>query len=158
MEKMKARNLEVLYLVDPLDEICIQSMGMYDGKRFADINKGDLDFEQSDEEKQKLNMTNTEFEPLVKWMGTALGDKKVKEVKVSARLTDSPSVLIQAEWGMSPTMQRYMRAQASARGEDKMQLGMMNQAILEINAEHPIIKKLKDAHAANPESDESKDS
>merc|ERR1740138_570472 len=101
---MKARGLEVLYLVDPLDEIRIQSMGLYDGKRFVDINKGDLDLEQTEEEKQKLNMTNTEFEPLVKWMqGTALGDK-VKEVKVSTRLTDSASVLVQAEWGMSPTM------------------------------------------------------
>jgi heat shock protein beta len=157
MEKMKARGLEVLYLVDPLDEISVTSMGLYDGKRFVDINKGDLDLEQTDEEKQKLNMTNTEFDPLVKWMqGTALSEK-VKEVKVSTRLTDSASVLVQAEWGMSPTMQRYMRAQASARGEDKMQLGQMNQAILEINPEHPIIKKLKDAYAANPESDESKD-
>merc|ERR1712187_667719 len=154
---MKAKNLEVLYLVDPLDEMAVQNFGDFEGKKFVDINKGDLDLEElSEEDKQKQNATTMAFEPLVQWMGTTLG-KKVQSVKVSSRLTDSPSVLVQAEWGMSPTMQRYMKATASTRGEDADQMDMMNQAILEINPEHPIIKKLKDLHSVNAESAEIKD-
>merc|ERR1719160_1813214 len=123
----------------------MQGIGEFEDKKFVDINKGDLDLEMSDAEKEKQNLTNTEFEPLLKWMAATLGPDRAKEVKLSTRLTDSPAVLVQAEWGMSPTMQRYMRAQASARGEEeKLPMGMMNQASLEINAEHPMIKKLKE--------------
>merc|ERR1740127_453372 len=106
-----------------------------------------------------MNLTNAEFEPLVNWMKTTLGDKLVQGVKVTNRLTDSPAVLVQAEWGQSPTMQRYMRGVASSRGEDDnlSGLNMMNQATLEINAEHPVIKKLKEAYTADPESTASKD-
>eukprot|EP00747_Dinoflagellata_sp_TGD_P162819 gnl/TRDRNA2_/TRDRNA2_180837_c0_seq1.p1 gnl/TRDRNA2_/TRDRNA2_180837_c0~~gnl/TRDRNA2_/TRDRNA2_180837_c0_seq1.p1 ORF type:complete len:810 (+),score=192.09 gnl/TRDRNA2_/TRDRNA2_180837_c0_seq1:65-2494(+) len=159
MEKMKAKNLEVLYLVDPLDEITIEQIGTFEDKKFVDINKGDLDLGDTEEEKQKQNQTQTEFEPLLKWMKTTLGDEKVKEVKLSTRLTDSPAVLVQAQWGMSPTMQRYMRAQASARGEeDKMsQAQMMNNPIFEINAEHPMIQQLKESFTTDPGAPEVQD-
>jgi heat shock protein beta len=157
MEKMKAKNLEVLYLVDPLDEITIQRCGDFDGKKFVDINKGDLDLGETDEEKQKKNVTETEYEPLLKWMSTTLGTGKVQAVKISARLTESPAVLVQSAWGQSPTMQRYIRAQTTSRGEEDKYAEQMNQATLEINPEQPIIKKLKEAHAADPESAESKD-
>eukprot|EP00746_Dinoflagellata_sp_MGD_P007675 gnl/MRDRNA2_/MRDRNA2_115235_c0_seq1.p1 gnl/MRDRNA2_/MRDRNA2_115235_c0~~gnl/MRDRNA2_/MRDRNA2_115235_c0_seq1.p1 ORF type:complete len:821 (+),score=190.46 gnl/MRDRNA2_/MRDRNA2_115235_c0_seq1:107-2569(+) len=159
MEKLKAKNLEVLYLVDPLDEITIQRCGEFDGKKFVDINKGELDLGQTDEEKQKQNLTETEFGPLLSWMGTTLGTDKVKEVKISNRLTDSPAVLVQSTWGQSPTMQRYIRAQANARGsgEEDKYADQMNQATLEINPEQPIIKQLKEFHSMDPDAPKCKE-
>jgi len=161
MEKMNANKLEVLYLVDPLDEICVQTIGDYEGKKFIDINKGDLGLGLSDEEKKKLNTTQTEYGPLLKWMKGYLNQdgEKVTDVKLSSRLVDQPSVLVQAEWGMSPTMQRYMRATASARGEDDKfaEVNMRNQAILEINPEQLIVQKLQEAFAKDPEVQETKD-
>jgi len=134
-------------------------MADFDSKKFVDINKGDLDIKMTDEEKAKINKTETDYDPLMKWITIELGSDRVKEVKISNRLTDSPAVLVQSDWGMSPTMQRYMRATASARGEDDKysEVAMKNQAILEINPDQAIIKKLKEAHGLDPTSKEAKD-
>jgi len=77
------------------------------------------------------------------WLEGQLKAKDVAKVSVSSRLTDSPAALVQGAYGMSPTMQRYMRAQAVASGMEEGMLGGMNQATLELNPSHPIIDKLK---------------
>lgn len=152
METMNAKGYEVIYLTDPLDEMTVQNNPTFDGKKFVDINKGDLDLDD-DAAKAKDNTTQTEYAPLMKWMQDTLGTEKIKAVKLSTRLTDFPAVLVQPQYGMSPTMQRYMRAQATARGEDdKLQNLEMNQATLEINPEQPIIQKLKETWMATPNS------
>merc|ERR1711879_582765 len=124
----------------------IQKTPEFQGKKFIDINKGDLDIDMTDAEKQKENVTKTEYADVLKWMKTTLGKNKVSDVKLSNRLTDSMAVIVQASWGMTPTMQRYMRATASQRPE--MDMASMNQAILEINPDHPVIEKLKKAYLA----------
>jgi heat shock protein beta len=155
MEKMKAKNLEVLYLVDPMDEIVIQANPDYQGKKFVDINKGDIAIEQTAEEVARDNVTKMEFTPILKWMKTIVGKDKVSDIKLSNRLVDSMSVIVQASWGMSPTMQRYMRATASQRPD--MDLSAMNQAVLEINPEHAVIQKLKTAWETDENGKDAKD-
>jgi len=155
LEKFNQKGLEVLYLTDPMDEIVIQANPDFNGKKFVDINKGDIDFDQTEEEKAKDNVTQMEFGPVLKWMKDVIGKDKLSDVKLSNRLTDSMAVIVQATWGMSPTMQRYMKATASQRPD--MDMGAMNQAVLEINPDHPVIQKMRDLSTADENSQEGKD-
>jgi len=83
-----------------------------------------------------------EFEQTCKFIKDTLGDS-VDKVEVSSRLTTSPSALVQPQWGMSPQMQRFMKAQAASSGGDMS--GMMSgmSANLELNPQHPAVKKMK---------------
>merc|ERR1712187_416462 len=68
MEKMNALGYEVLYMVDPLDEICSQSIVDYDGKKLVDINKAGLDLTKSEDEKKEMEEKIKDFEPLAAWL------------------------------------------------------------------------------------------
>ena len=76
-------------------------------------------------------------------------------MEVSTRLTASPSALVQPQWGMSPQMQRFMKAQAAAAGGDDMMMGAMA-ANLELNPNHPVVLKLKAMVDAGDTGDEAK--
>merc|ERR1712050_637139 len=150
MEKMKQKDLEVLYMVDPLDEICSQSITDYEGMKLVDINK-------TEEEKQQMEDTIKEYEGVATWLKKKLGER-VQKVQVSDRLVDSPATLVQGEWGMSPMMQRYMKSQTTSSASDSaFAIGSRNQAILEINPAHTVVKQLKIAMETAPESDETED-
>mmetsp|Transcript_66443 Transcript_66443/g.183952 ORF Transcript_66443/g.183952 Transcript_66443/m.183952 type:complete len:767 (-) Transcript_66443:151-2451(-) len=157
MEKMKQKGYEVLYMVDPLDEICSQSIVDFEGKKLVDINKAGLELEKTEEEKKEMEETIKEFEPLASWLKKQLGER-VQKVQISERLVDSPATLVQGEWGMSPMMQRYMKSQTTSSAQDSaFAIGSRNQAILEINPNHAVIKKLKNAMETAPDSDETED-
>merc|ERR1712178_374036 len=98
-----------------------------------------------------------EFEPLTAWLENRLGER-VQKVQLSDRLVDSPAILVQGEWGMSPMMQRYMKSQTTSSAQDgAFAIGSRNQAILEINPQHSVIKQLKNAMETAPEADETED-
>merc|ERR1712061_360581 len=157
MEKMKQKGLEVLYMVGPLDEICSQSITDFEGMKLVDINKAGLDFNKTEEEKQGMEDTIKEFEPLATWLKKKLGERGQK-VQVSDRLVDSPATLVQGEWGMSPMMQRYMKSQTTSSASDSaFAIGSRNQAILEINPEHALIQKLKNAMERSPDAETTED-
>jgi len=157
MEKMNQMGYEVLYMVDPLDEICGQSITDYNGHKLVDINKAGLDFNRTEDEKQELEATQKEFEPLAVWLKKELGEK-VQKVQLSERLVDSPATLVQGEWGMSPMMQRYMKSQTTSGSQDSaFAMGSRNQAILEINPRHSVIEQMKHAMETDPKSDNTKD-
>ena len=80
---------------------------------------------------------------------------KVQKVTISTLLTGSPAALVQGAYGVSPTMQRYMKAQSVASGGDG-NLGAMNQAVLEINPKHPIIQDLELMVKGDKESQQTK--
>merc|ERR1711977_138313 len=116
---------------------------MGNGKKLVDINKAGLDFNRTEDEKQELENIQKEFEPLAAWLKKELGEK-VQKVQLSERLVDSPATLVQGEWGMSPMMQRYMKSQTTSSASDSaFAIGSRNQAILEINPSHNVIKQLK---------------
>eukprot|EP00416_Gambierdiscus_australes_P035539 CAMPEP_0171094786 /NCGR_PEP_ID=MMETSP0766_2-20121228/42348_1 /TAXON_ID=439317 /ORGANISM="Gambierdiscus australes, Strain CAWD 149" /LENGTH=756 /DNA_ID=CAMNT_0011553499 /DNA_START=68 /DNA_END=2338 /DNA_ORIENTATION=- len=157
MEKMRQKGYEVLYMVDPLDEICSQSIVDFEGMKLMDINKAGLEVEKSDEEKQEMEATIKEFEPMATWLKKQLGER-VQKVQISERLVDSPATLVQGEWGMSPMMQRYMKSQTTSSSQDSaFAIGSRNQAILEINPRHNVVKALKSAMETAPEADETED-
>jgi len=154
MERMRAKGYEVLYMIDPLDEITSQSINDYDGHKMVDINKAGLDMNMTETEKQEKESIEKEFEGVQEFLKKKLGEK-VQKVTLSDRLVDTPAMLVQGEWGMSPMMQRYMKAQATSGSQDQnFNLGSMNQAILEINAKHPIIQRIKDISTSEPDSDD----
>jgi heat shock protein beta len=157
MEKMNSKGYEVLYMIDPLDEICSQSIADFDGRKMVDINKAGLDLEKTEDEKTKFESMTKEFEPLATWLKKQLGER-VQKVDIGERLVDSPATLVQGEWGMSPMMQRYMKSQTTSSGQDSaFAMGSRNQAILEINPEHAVIQKLKTMYEAAPDSAETED-
>merc|ERR1711862_553066 len=105
----------------------------------------------------QMEETIKDFEPLATWLKKQLGER-VQKVEVSDRLVDSPAVLVQGEWGMSPMMQRYMKSQTTSSAQDSaFAIGSRNQAILEINPNNGVIAKMKAAMEQDPKSVETED-
>lgn len=142
VEKLTSRGYEVLLMTEPLDEITIEAVQEYKDLKVVDATKEGIDLEDGDEDKKKEKQElNEKYADILEFLEVEL-DGKVQKVTVSTLLTDSPAALVQGAYGVSPTMQRYMRAQSVASGSDG-NLGAMNQAILEINPKHPIVQDLE---------------
>merc|ERR1711939_806933 len=132
IEKCKKRNYEVLFMVDPIDEYCVQQLKEYDGKKLVSVTKEGLKFEESEEDKKA-------WEEL-------LGDK-VEKVVMSERVTESPCVLVTGEYGWTANMERIVRAQALR--DNSMSSYMASKKTMEINPKHSIMKELKAKAAAD---------
>lgn len=146
LEKLTQKDFEVLFLVDPMDELAVQNLKSYKEKNFVDISKEDLDLGDKDEEKEKE--LKQEFIQTCDWIKKRL-DKKVASVQISSRLNSSPCVLVSGKFGWSANMERLMKAQTLG---DTSQLEFMRgRRVLEINPEHPIIQNLKVASKSHPD-------
>ncbi|ORY94897.1 Hsp90 protein-domain-containing protein [Syncephalastrum racemosum] len=148
LERLLARGYEVLYLVDPIDEMLVQHMPGINGKMFTNVAKGNLQFGDEEEED---NVDDKQYEPLQTWLKTTLADH-VDKVVLSKRLTTSPMAIIAADYGLTGHMERLMAAQGqgSNKERDFMLNFMMNQKkTLEINPKHPIIKRLLEQTTAD---------
>ncbi len=155
VEKLTSRGYEVLLMTEPLDEITIEAITDYKDFKVVDATKEGLDLEDGDEDKKKeKEELNEKFTDIREFLEVEL-EGKVQKVTVSTLLTDSPAALVQGAYGVSPTMQRYMKAQSVASGGDG-NLGAMNQAILEINPKHPIVQDLERMVRTDRESKETK--
>merc|ERR1712091_241517 len=146
IEKCKKRNYEVLFMVDPIDEYCVQQLKEYDGKKLVSVTKEGLKFDELEDEKKAFEELKADYEPLCKLMKEILGDKAEKVV-VSERLTDAPCCLVTGEYGWSANMERIMRAQALR--DSSMSSYMASKKTMEINAKHSIMKELKEKSAAD---------
>ena len=111
VEALKKRDLEVIYMVDPIDEYVIQQLKDFDGHKLKNCSKEGLEFDQTEEEKKKAEEQKASYEGLCKLCKEVLGDK-VEKVNVGQRLTDSPCALVTGEYGWSANMERIMKAQA----------------------------------------------
>lgn len=141
IEKLTSRGYEVLLMTEPLDEITIESIRKYKDFDVRDATKEGLDLEDDTEEtKKEQEELNEQYAEAREFLEVELAGK-IQKVVVSKLLTNSPAALVQGAYGVSPTMQRYMKAQSVASGGDG-NLGAMNQAILEINPTHPIVQEL----------------
>lgn len=145
LEGLKKKGFEVIYLTEPIDEMTLQNIEKFADKTIVDAGKEQTQ-DLSEEEKQEKQQKNDDFESFRTWMKGVLGDK-ITRVEVSARLVDSPATLVQSEYGVSPSMQKYLRAQAVMEDEAKGRFAnVFNQAVLEINPDHPIIQNLRSLH------------
>merc|ERR1712054_76233 len=145
LETLKKKGLEVLYMVDPIDEYCVQQLKEFDGKKLKSVTKEGLELED-EEEKKTLEEQKAEYEGLCKLIKEVLGDK-VEKVIVSNRVSESPCVLVTSEYGWSANMERIVKAQALR--DNSMTSYMVSKKTMELNPTHPIMKELKDKAAAD---------
>merc|ERR1712176_653249 len=147
LEALKKRDLEVLYLVDPIDEYAVQQLREYDGKKLMCVTKEGLDLGLTEDEKKKQEDDKAAFEGLCKKMKEILGDK-VEKVIVSDRMVESPCSLVTGEYGWSANMERIMKAQALR--DSSMQGYMASKKTMEINPSHAIVSTLKERFTSDP--------
>ena len=138
IEGFKSRGLEVIYMTDPIDEFWLPSMSEYEGKPFKSITKGAIDLSKFDIQKDKNSKskkpaTKKDIDNLISEMKNHLGDK-VKDIKSSQMLTDSPVCLTADEADMDIHLEKLMRQHKRLDKESKK--------ILEINPSHDLIKSL----------------
>ena len=143
MGKLKEKGYEVLYFLDERDEFVANTLMNYAEKPFQSVNKGDLDLE-SDEEKKTREEKAEANKDLLTTMKDSLGDK-VKEVRLSSRLTDEAACVV-ADEGMSLEMEKYLANDPMAKGQ-----GMKAVKILELNPEHPLFEKLQKLGKEDPD-------
>jgi molecular chaperone HtpG len=148
IETLKKKGIEVVYMVDPIDEYCVQQLKEFEGKKLKSVTKEGLDLEDEDE-KKTLEEQKAEFEGLCKLIKEVLADK-VEKVIVSNRVSESPCVLVTSEYGWSANMERIMKAQALR--DNSMTSYMVSKKTMELNPSHPIMKELK-AKASADKSD-----
>merc|ERR1711902_433340 len=154
LEALKKRDLEVLYLVDPIDEYAIQQLKDYKGKTMACATKEGLDLGLTEEEKKAAEEEKASYEELCKKVKDILG-AKVEKVVISDRMVGSPCSLVTGEFGWSANMERIMRAQAMR--DSTMSQYMAAKKTMELNPQHAIIKALKDKFAADSADSAAKD-
>ncbi len=134
LEIFKQKDIEVLLLSDRVDEWMVNNFNEFEGKNLKSIAKGDLEGLDSKAEKKEKEKAAKGFKKTLKEMQKIL-DSQVKEVKVSSRLSESPSCLVADENEMGGNMERIM----ASLGQDVPE----TKPILEINPTHPLVEKLK---------------
>jgi len=134
IEALKKRGYEVLFMTDAIDEWVVDALREFQEKPFVSAAKGALDLPESDEDKKKKEEQQKTMAPLLERVQKAL-DSSVKTVRVTDRLTDSPACLVNDEYGMSARQERVLREAGHDVPEHKR--------ILELNPEHPVVKRLE---------------
>jgi len=136
LELFKKKGIEVLLMSDRVDEWMMSFLNEYEGKKLVSVAKGEVDLGKLEdkEEQKKAEAASKDYKELLTQMKDILADK-VKEVRVSHRLTDSPSCLVVDEHDMAVSMQKLLK-QAGHSVPD-------TQPILEINPEHMLVQRLK---------------
>lgn len=143
VEKLLKKGYEVVYLTEPVDEYCIQALPEFDGKRFQNVAKEGVKFEESDKAKEKREALEKEFEPLTTWMKENALKDQIEKAVLSQRLTNSPCALVASQYGWSGNMERIMKAQAYQTGKDiSTNYYASQKKTLEINPKHPLIKEM----------------
>jgi molecular chaperone HtpG len=136
LEVFRKKGIEVLLLSDRVDEWVVSNLHEFEGKSLVSVAKGGLDLGALEDEAEKKEQEKQadEFKPLTEKIKTSLGDR-VKEVRVTHRLTDSPACLVADEHDISGNLARLMKAAG--------QKAPNSQPILEINPTHPVVQRLK---------------
>ena len=137
LEVFRKKGIEVLLLADRVDELLTNSLTEFDDKQLQSVAKGDLDLGElaNEEEKKAQEETDKDFADLVERVKATLGDK-VKDVRITHRLTDSPACLVVDDMDMSANLERMLKAAGQQVGGTK--------PIFEVNPEHPMVVRLKD--------------
>ncbi|MEY2777860.1 MAG: molecular chaperone family [Pseudomonadota bacterium] len=151
LEVFRKKGVEVLLLTDRIDEWVLNYLHDYEGKSLQSVAKGSLDLstladadgKSAEDEKKALEQAEQETRPAIEKAKSILGDK-VKEVRVTQRLTDSACCLVSDEQDVSGHLERLLKAAGQAAPERK--------PILELNPQHPLVQALvREANASGGE-------
>ncbi|MFH2007982.1 MAG: molecular chaperone HtpG [bacterium] len=145
LEAFREKEIEVLYLTDPVDEILVQVLGEFEGKKLQSVGKGAVDL-SSEQDKAKAEKDREELDKAHASLYGAIQkalDDHVKEVRSSTRLTESPACLVGEEQDLSANLERLLK-QAGQEVPDQKR-------ILELNPKHPVLEKLQELYDANAE-------
>jgi TNF receptor-associated protein 1 len=142
LEGFKARNIEVLFCYEPVDEYVMNNVREFDGKKLTAADHADVKL--ADLPKAEGALSESEIKELSEWLKTSLGDR-VTEVKASERLVDSPALATNADKFMSPHMRRMMKAMNKDGADAPVKVN------LEINPRHAVIKRLAETRTNSPE-------
>ncbi|MET9867425.1 MULTISPECIES: molecular chaperone HtpG [unclassified Streptomyces] len=139
MEAFRDKGIEVLLLTDAVDEVWVDAVGEYEGRKLRSVAKGEIDLdakgeEQAGEEREKQA---EEFAGLLGWMRERL-DEDIKEVRLSTRLTVSPACVVSDAHDLTPALENMYRAMGQEVPRTKR--------ILELNPGHPLVKGLNQAY------------
>lgn len=136
LEVFKKKGIEVLLMADRVDEWALSHLPEFDGTPLQSVAKGSVDLGklQDEEEKKAAEAAAETFKPLLEKLKESLKDK-AKDVRVTTRLVDSPACLVVEDHGMSTQLARLLK-QAGQQAPDV-------KPILEVNAEHALVKKLE---------------
>jgi len=136
LEVFRKKGIEVLLLSDRVDEWVVSHLSEFEGKQLVSVAKGGLDLGKLEDEAEKKEQESAagEFKDLTEKIATSLGEK-VKEVRVTHRLTDSPACLVADEHDVSGNLARILKAAGQKAPASK--------PILEINPKHPVLLRLK---------------
>jgi molecular chaperone HtpG len=132
LEAFRAKGIEVLLMFDRVDEWIMGQFGEYEGKAFRNVAKGELPLDEADKKKQEE--VAKEAGPLVNRLKELLGDR-IQDVRVSARLTDSPSCLALSDYELAPHLARLLREAGQEVPDTK--------PTLEINPAHPLVTRVE---------------
>ncbi|MGW0613692.1 molecular chaperone HtpG [Streptomyces sp. NPDC002788] len=139
MEAFRAKGIEVLLLTDAVDEVWVDAVGEYDGKKLRSVAKGEIDLDGEGEEKagEEREKQAEEYAGLLGWMREQL-DEDIKEVRLSTRLTVSPACVVSDAHDLTPALENMYRAMGQEVPRTKR--------ILELNPGHPLVKGLNQAY------------
>ncbi|NLT52563.1 MAG: molecular chaperone HtpG [Ignavibacteria bacterium] len=149
LEIFKNKGIEVLYLFDPLDEFALNSLMKYKDYEMKSVDQADLsnldkfeNIEKNEEKAEELSKDDSlHFDSLMSKIKEILGDR-VKEVRISKRLQDSPACLVNPDGSMSATMQKIMQTMSKDSS--------IPQKILEVNRDHNLMRNLLKVYKSNP--------
>jgi TNF receptor-associated protein 1 len=142
LEGFKARNLEVLFCYETVDEYVMNNVREFDGKKITAADHADVKL--SEQPRAEGSLGEAETKSLVGWLKDSLG-ARVSDVRASSRLVDSPALATNADKMGSPHMRRLMKAMNKEGAEAPLQVN------LEINPHHAVIKRLEELRSAAPE-------
>jgi len=142
LEGFKARNLEVVFCYEAVDEYVMSNVREFDGKKLTAADHADVKL--SDLPKPEGALSENDTKTLTAWLKETLG-ARVEEVKASDRLVDSPALAVNADKFMSPQMRRMMKAMKKDGADEPVKV------TLEINPRSVVMKRLFDTHTASPD-------
>ncbi len=142
LEVFKDRGWEVIYTYEPVDDFVLSNLMEYEGKKFNSADQAGLELPALEEESGSEPLDAGSLKALTQWFKDILGEK-VDEVRESARLVDSPAIILNLDGMMTSSMQRVMQAV-------NKDLGSLGRKVLELNPRHNIIKRLSSLREDDP--------
>ena len=147
VEMFRKRGVEIIYTLEPIDDFVLSHLGEYEGKKLVSADRADLRLPGGDgqEKEEGERLDEKSVDKVCRFFKDVLGDR-VKSVKPSDRLVDSPAMIVNVDGYLTSSMERIMQAQGATD-----QLGMAGKKDLEINPASPLIRKVDELRESSPD-------